>query len=74
MFAEIAVVKQIEFIYLGTYNYSFIYLILVYELYIYNKPCPQMHDPARGTRIQKIGFVAPIFATSEISKTLKYVI
>ena len=29
----------------------------------------------RGTRIQKIGFVAPIFASAEISKTINvYVI
>ena len=38
-----------------------------------NKPRPRTHEPPlppRGTRIQKIGFVTPIFASAEISKTI----
>ena len=43
---------------------------------IYNKPCPHTHtstnpsSPPRATRLQKIGFVAPILASAEISKTM----
>ena len=40
------------------------YLNLVFELYNDNKPCPRMQES------KKIGFVAPIFASSYISKTI----
>ena len=50
------------------------YLNLVYELYNDSKPCPHMHEPPpfplREPESKKIGFVAPIFANSQISKTI----
>ena len=49
-------------------------LILVHELYIYNKTCPHTHyphPPLGEPELRKIGFVEPIFTTSEISKTVK---
>ena len=51
------------------------YLNLVYND---NKPCPRMHGPPPPPlgepESKKLGFVAPIFASSEISKNRKYVI
>ena len=47
------------------------YLNLVYELYNDNKPCPCMHEPPLGEpESKKICFATPIFASSEISKTI----
>ena len=49
------------------------YLNLVYELYNDSKPCPRMHEPPlplREPESKKIGFVAPTFASTEISKTI----
>ena len=41
---------------------------------IYNKPCPRTHEPPLPPlgepESKKIGFVAPIFASAEISKTI----
>ena len=46
------------------------YLNLVYELHNINdkKPCPCTNTGE--PEFKKIGFVAPFFATSEISKTI----
>ena len=49
------------------------YLNLVYELYNDNKSCPCMHNPPSPLgepESKKIGFVAPIVASAEISKPL----
>ena len=70
-FGSIALHKSL----LETKKIGFFYLNLVYELYNDNKPCPRTPEPPlppRGTRIQKIGFVAPIlkFPSAKVSKTI----
>ena len=47
-------------------------LVYAYELYNDNKPCPLMHNPPSPLgepESKKIGFVTPIFASTEISKS-----